>query len=88
MEAGDKHVRSGQIHDLPNTMREERSHRSHRRPQGFLLNKDEDCLKGGQAAGKERKVRRGELLWRELSDAMCQAGRHSHKRLELGEAKI
>lgn len=52
MEAGDKHVRSGQIHDLPNTMREERSHRSHRRPQGFLLNKDEDCLKGGQAVGK------------------------------------
>lgn len=43
------------------------------------------CRQGG---GVRKGVRREELLWRELNEAMCQAGRHSHKRLELGEAEI
>lgn len=42
-------MRSGQIHDLPNTERREKNGSLQAR--GFLLNNDEDCLKGEQAAG-------------------------------------
>lgn len=56
-------MRGGQIYDLPNTeTAKERKERSHHRPRGFLLSKEEDCLKGeeasGQRQGKESEERK------------------------------